>query len=374
MQPWTAYALVPVTGLVALTTACGNQPAGNSAGAIKVEATDTACTLSTTTAPAGTLTFDISNKGSQVNEFYLYGPGDKIVSEVENIGPGLTRQLVVQIPQGGKYTTACKPGMQGDGIRGEFTVTGSAASANTGPAADAINAYKKYVDEQADGFKATTGQFTDAVKAGKVDEAKNLYPKAREYWERIEPVAESFGDLDKEVDGREADLEPGKQFTGYHRLEKDLWVTGLQPDSPAMADKLNADVGEIMEKSRGVELNPAKIANGAKELLDEVSRSKVTGEEETFSHTDLWDFQANVDGAAKVVDVLRPILQQRDPALLSTLDSKFKTVNDMLAKYRSGEGFVFYTALQPDQVKELAAAVDALGEPLSKTAGVVAQR
>ena len=44
-----------------------------------------------------------------------------IVGEVENIGPGLTRELSVTVASGA-YVTACKPGMTGAGIRADFTV------------------------------------------------------------------------------------------------------------------------------------------------------------------------------------------------------------------------------------------------------------
>ncbi|MCI2422733.1 cupredoxin domain-containing protein [Saccharopolyspora sp. K220] len=353
-----------------LLASCGGQPGGNAPGAISVQAGDNACTLSTTSAPAGTIRFDVTNTGSQVTEFYLFGEGDRIVSEVENIGPGLTRQLVADVPQGGKYTTACKPGMQGDGIRGEFTVTGSAAAPD-GAAARSVTDYKQYVDQQAAELKTSTARFAEAVKSGDVALAKQLYASARLPWERIEPVAESFGDLDPKMDGREADLEPGQAFTGFHRLEKDLWVTGPQPDTAAIADQLVADTDQLVAQTSGVELTPAGIAGGAKELLDEVATSKVTGEEETFSHTDLWDFRANVDGAKQVISALRPVLAAKDPQLLGTLDEKFAAVDALLARYQVGDGFRLYTELSPEQVRELAAAVDALGEPLSKTAGVV---
>ncbi|MGP4021554.1 iron uptake system protein EfeO [Saccharopolyspora sp. 5N708] len=365
-----ARALVPALCTLLLAGCAGK--AADAPGAITVQAGDNACALSAASAPAGTIHFDITNTGNEVTEFYLLGDGDRVVSEVENIGPGLTRQLVVEVPQGGKYTTACKPGMQGDGIRGEFTVTGSAA-AQEGAAAQAVTDYKQYVDQQAAELKAGIARFTEAVKTGDVALAKQLYAAARLPWERIEPVAESFGDLDPKMDGREADLEPGQAFTGFHRLEKDLWVSGSQPDTAAVADQLVADADQLVAQTGNVELTPAGIANGAKELLDEVATSKVTGEEETFSHTDLWDFRANVDGAKQVISALRPVLTAKDPQLLGTLDEKFAAVDALLARYQIDDGFRLYTELSPEQVRELAAAVDALGEPLSKTAGAVAR-
>ncbi|MFL5517191.1 MAG: cupredoxin domain-containing protein, partial [Gemmatimonadales bacterium] len=124
-----------------LVAACTENASGGDADAadarsIAVTSTDDACTVSTTEAPAGALTFEVTNSGSQVTEFYLLGQdGQRILGEVENIGPQLSRQLVVKVPAG-SYTTACKPGMKGDGIRAAFTVTGS-SDAPTASADDA---------------------------------------------------------------------------------------------------------------------------------------------------------------------------------------------------------------------------------------------
>ncbi|MCR6487235.1 cupredoxin domain-containing protein [Amycolatopsis sp. OK19-0408] len=370
--------LAGVATLVSLS-ACDSKSdtAGAAAdgGPIKVAASDTACDVSVNTANAGNVTFEITNKGSKVTEFYLYAEGDRIMGEVENIAPGLNRRLIVEVADAGKYQTACKPGMAGTGIRGEFTVTGGAAKQSDANAqkAQATKSYADYVANNTAALEEETGKFVDLVKAGKVDEAKAAYARTRIYYERIEPVAEKFGDLDPAIDVREADLEPGQAFTGFHRLEKDLFVTGLQADSPKIADKLLTDVKDLVAKSKTLELTALDLANGAKGLLDEVATGKITGEEETFSHTDLWDFQANVDGSKGAIASLRPLLQQRDAALVSTLDKEFANVQGLLDKTRSGDGFKLYTDLSQDQIKEFASAVDALSEPLSKVAEVVSK-
>lgn len=373
MKRLTTRHLAALAGVAALAGCSGPQapPSSGGQGAIPVRAGDSECHLDRTSAPAGTISFDVTNTGSQITEFYLYGPGGRIVAEVENIGPGTQRQLVAQVPQGGTYQAACKPGMQGNGVRTPFTVTGQAGEAD--PAAQAATAdYKRFVTQQANDLRSRTREFTDAVKAGDVARAQELYPRAREPWERIEPVAESFEDLDPQIDGRPDDLEPGQPFTGYHRLEQDLWSRGLQPDSAAVADQLAQQVGEVADRAPTTELDAAKVANGAKELLDEVATKKVSGEEDAFSHTDLWDFKANVDGAEQVVDSLRPVLQQKDPKLLSDVDQRFAEVNRELDRFRVGDGFRFYDQVPPEQSKQLAAAVDAVGEPVSRIAGVVA--
>jgi iron uptake system component EfeO len=350
----------------------GDAAAGG--GPIAVTAADDSCEVAAAEAAAGTITFSVRNTGSKITEFYLYGTGDRIMGEVENIGPGLTRDLIVEVPDGGPYTTACKPGMVGDGIRAPFTVTGSATRSvdEDTRLAEATAGYHRWVTSQIEALVPKTQEFVDAVKAGDVPTAQALFPVARTYWERIEPVAESFGDIDPKIDGREDDeRDPGVEFTGYHRLEKDLWVDGLQPDAPAMADQLMADIRDLQSRVATVELTPVQLANGAKELLDEVATGKITGEEDRYSHTDLWDFKANVEGSQGAVASLRPVIDERDPALGPVLDERFAAVDALLEEYRVGDGYRLYTELTEDDIRRMAEAVDALGEPVSQVAGVV---
>jgi iron uptake system component EfeO len=350
----------------------------DAAGHITVNASDTACELSGTEASTGPSTFVITNNGSKVTEFYVYGEGERVMGEVENISPGLERKLIVQLGEPGKYQTACKPGMIGDGLRSDFTVTGDAVKIDTeGKFKEASDSYKRYVNSQTDALIAATQVFVDAVKKGDVPAAKAQYPIARTYYERIEPVAESFpDDLDPRIDLREADLEPGQKWTGFHRLEKDLWATGLKPDSTAMADQLLADVKELDGgvKAPDYRIDSTQIAGGAQGLLDEIAASKISGEEDIFSHTDLWDFQANVDGSQTAVSSVRPILDESNAELGKRVDQRFTDVEALLAKYRQGDGFVLYDKVTEPQRQELSRAIDALGKEVSQVQGVIAPR
>ncbi|MFC4945685.1 iron uptake system protein EfeO [Pseudonocardia sp. GCM10023141] len=366
-----AAAMAGCTSTAPPAAAPGAPAAG---GPITVKAADTACEVSATTAAAGKLTFSINNAGSKVTEFYLYATGDRIMGEVENIGPGLTRQLIVEVPDGGTYTTACKPGMVGDGIRAPFTITGTAAKSTDTNAqlADATTNYTRYISSQLDALVPKTQEFADDIKKGDVAAAKAVFPVARTYYERIEPVAESFGDIDPKLDGREDDeRDPGVNWTGFHRLEKDLWVDGLKADSPAIADQLVTDVKDLQSRIPALKLTPAQLANGAKELLDEVATSKITGEEDRYSHTDLWDFKANVEGSQAAVASLRPVIDAKNPQLGPTLDKTFAAVDALLEGYRVGDGFKLYTDLTDADKKKMTEVVDALAEPVSQVAGVV---
>ena len=375
-------ALILLCALVLGLAGCGSAIRNGGSGELEVTASDTECTVAKTSLPAGRHTFAVTNTGSKVTEFYVYGTGDRVVGEVENVTPGLRRTVTVDLAAGA-YQAACKPGMVGDGIRTALTVTGSAASQ---PAHEkltaAVASYQQYVRAQLDPLVDRTAAFVAAVKAGDRDQAKALYPQARIYYERIEPVAESFGDLDPKIDARENGVEPGGTWTGFRRLEKDLWagaapgpnatIADLGPDA-AIADQLNADVAELKKRVAGLTLEPLQLASGAKELLDEVAANKLTGEEDRYSHTDLWDFQANVEGSRAAIAALRPYLDEREPAVGRALDDRFAAVQAELAKYRSGTGFVSYASLNPAQVKELSDALNGLAEPVSKVAVLVAK-
>jgi iron uptake system component EfeO len=368
-------ALTSVLGLAACTDKADSSASSTGAaagGPIVVKATDTTCELSASTADAGTVTFQVSNAGTKVNEFYVYAEGDRIISEVENITPGLKRELKVEITEPGTFTTACKPGMVGDGIRAPFTVTGTAIAGSADETvAKAITDYKAFVATQSDELLTGTEEFVAAVKAGDVAKAKELYPTARLPWETIEPVAESFGDLDPRIDGREDVIEEGMKFTGYHRLEKDLWVSGLQSDSSAIADQLLADVKEIAAKSKTVEPTALTISNGAKALLDEVATGKITGEEERYSHTDLWDFRGNLQGSQEALETLRPVVTERDAALQKALDARFSELNKLLESHRVAGRFISYTDLTEADLKAMTVSLDALSEEVAKVPGVV---
>jgi iron uptake system component EfeO len=377
----STLATFSVLSIAALTLgACASDPSesgSTASGDLTVAASDSKCSVSASKLEAGPSTFKVTNKGSKVTEFYVYAEGDRIMGEVENVGPGLTRNLVVDLPKG-TYEGACKPGMIGDGIRQTLTVSGEAATSlsDSEELSAAAASYARYVKSQSDALIVKTTEFVDAVKAGKVDEAKALFPVARTYWERIEPVAEKFGDLDPVTDGREPDaIAEGVDFTGWHRIEKQLWVENNTEGMDVYADQLLDNVKQIVSLGQDAPLTALELAQGSKGLLDEVATGKITGEEDEFSHTDLWDFKANVEGSQAAIASLRPVLEEQDPELVKQLDTQFAAVDAELNQHQdpsTGE-WASYDTLSKGQIKALSDAVAALSEPISQVAAVVAK-
>lgn len=371
-------ALAPAVALSLVLVGCADK-AEEGASSIDVKATDTACEVGSSETSTGSTTFKVVNNGTKTNEFYVMTSGGRVLGEVENIGPGASRTLVVEFQDAGDYTTLCKPGMVGEGISGTIKVTGESVNSAEGDAAltEAVENYTSYVRSQTENLQDVTAEFVDAVKAGDVDKAKELFPQVRTPYERIEPVAESFpNDLDPRIDLREADLAEGDEWTGFHTIEKDLWEGGkITGQTKKNADQLSQDIKELVDgiNSDDFQLNPVQIATGAQGLLDEIATSKITGEEDIFSHTDLYDFQANLEGSRAAIASLEKPLEERKPGMLKEINSRFDAVQDELNKHREGDGFVSYDTVSDSERKALSTALDHLTEEVSKVPSVISE-
>ncbi|WP_127495737.1 iron uptake system protein EfeO [Paenibacillus glycanilyticus] len=225
--------------------------------------------------------------------------------------------------------------------------------------------YRQYALDQTDKLVAETDKFVQAVKSGDVETAKSLYAPTRMYYERIEPIAEALGDLDPNIDARENDVEE-KDWRGFHRIEQALWVNNATAGAEDYASRLLDDTKTLRALIETVDVEPSLLVTGAVELLNEVSSSKVTGEEERYSHTDLYDFAANVEGAKKIYELLKAELNKQDAELEAQIGTSFDNLEQALAAYKSGDGYVSYTDLKEEDTKKLSQLLDALAEPLSQ--------
>ena len=232
---------------------------------------------------------------------------------------------------------------------------------------------KTWVVAEVDGLVADTAKFTDAVRAGDLAAAKRQFAPSRVRWERIEPIAGLVEEIDGKVDARVDDFEgvDDPQFTGWHRLEYHLWKLGSTRGTKAFADQLDKDLATLSTQIKTIEFPPAVVALGPAELVQEVSEGKITGEEDRYSHTDLWDFDANIDGSKKLFELLKPSLQAKDAALTASISQGFAEVDKSLAEYAEGSGFKSFTAVAEDDKTRMKAELAGLSENLAKIPGVL---
>lgn len=382
-----------LAGLLALGACTPNSPTagnGGTSGAagtsspLKVTIKDDTCEVSAASTGSGTVNFELQNNGTVRNEFEILAEDKlRIVGERENLGPGTTTSYTLTL-EPGTYYTACKKNMVGSLVgTAKFTVTDSGQKIQL--AADeakaqktAVNNYTAYIRDQAGQLLEKTKEFAAAYTSGNVEEAKHLYPLARMHYERIEPTAEAFGDLDPALDEREADYQEAddkgtREWTGWHVIEKDLWrpadfsgldeanrqkmITGLVDNTQKLYDAVYASDFKV---------TLADISNGAIGLLEEVATSKITGEEEAFSHTDLYDFKANLEGAEVAYGNVEVLAKKKNPELAKEISKRIADLNALLTQYKEGEGYRSYDKLDDTARKELSNGVNALRLPLAK--------
>ncbi|WP_199258669.1 iron uptake system protein EfeO [Paracoccus binzhouensis] len=233
--------------------------------------------------------------------------------------------------------------------------------------------YKIYVAENTARLVEDTKAFTDAVKAGDVEKAKALFAPTRTSYEKVEPIAELFSDLDVSIDARADDYEKAEAdaaFTGFHRIEYGLWEKGSTEGLAPYADRLLADVTELDDRINGLTFPPEVVVGGAAVLMEEVAATKISGEEDRYSHTDLWDFDANFEGAQKIYELLRPLIADSEIDFVAKVDGNFKAVDEVLAKYETKDGgYVSYEELSDEDRNLLSAKVNTLAEDLATLRG-----
>lgn len=373
---------------------CGTAASGSKSGStdvatnkveVKITAAD-GCTMSTTKVQAGAVEFHVTNvDATGVSEVEVVSE-QRIRGEKENLAPGFDATFSVKL-DGGKYDLVC-PGAKTE--KSSFTVTGAAAKTSDDVKEllqTATEEYADYVSTQVDGLVESLPTLNAAIASGDVEAAKKAYAVSRVFYEKIEPVAESFGDLDPAIDLREGDLEAGAQWTGFHPIEKALFEDGTTAGLSELTSKLTADCKELQTRTKTLADNtkantdtadryqPDEIANGAVGLLDEVQKSKITGEEEAYSHIDIVDFAANVEGSLQAFATLKPALDKIDSSLVPDIASKFDALSADLDKLKDPAalgGYALYTSVTDARKKELTDGLLAVIEPLSQISAKIA--
>jgi len=381
------------TGDTATSTrsASGAKPA-NGVSTVNVTLTDDsgkdACSVDTTTVPAGPVTFTVENSSAPgVTEMELL-KDQRIVGEKENLAPGLDPVSFTVTLDGGKYQIYC-PGAASE--YQDLSVTGQSAAAPTGTVPTILGQgtkdYSAYVVDQVNQLNTGVKALDAAVQAGNLAGAKVAYAKARPFYERAESSVEGFvlpgfavddnaGNLDYLIDMRESTPVDAKVgWKGFHAIERDLWQGGaITPATKALSTELVDNVEHLVSVVAPLQYKPEDLANGAADLIEEVQNTKITGEEEAYSHIDLVDFAGNVEGAQQAYASLRPGLQKIDPALTTTLDQQFQTVLTTLDGYRDGAapgGYRVWTAaLRGTDAPKLTAVI----QPLHDSLATVAQK
>jgi iron uptake system component EfeO len=319
----------------------GSGSGSGKASTVTVALTPKGCAPKPARIPAGEVTFNVANNDADaVSEAELRTADlTHILGEQENLTPGLSGGFTLDI-QPGSYKISCPARARRAGPSpSPGKATGATWQSNPQLSA-AVAGYSSYINQNVARMVTHSQAFCRAINDASMTQAKRLYPKARVYYERIEPVAEIWGSLDTSIDGRwENPVTVASQFTGFHKIEQLLWEDTTLAGAPELCAGLVRNERQLLTLVRKAQYNPLEMAGGATDLINEAATSKISGEEERYSSTDLPVFAANVDGAMKVVALLERYLRQKDPGLLSLIRQRDAAITKRLAKYRASPGY-----------------------------------
>jgi iron uptake system component EfeO len=369
----TAVALVlALAATLGLDACAGGEASGGSS--LKFTLTNLGCTPSEASVPAGPVTISVTNGGDpKVTELEVQNLSQIVLGERENLFPGLSGTFSLDL-EPGKYILNCP---DGDVTQGHLTVTGKPFKVH-GPAQGllrtAVLQYRTYVEGQTSKLLEGTRKFVAAIEQGNMAAAKLLFGPTRIHYEAIEPVAESFVGLDSAIDARiDSPTVDGDyaKWTGFHRIEMLMWAKHTLKGAPHFARLLLADVQELNQRTPTLPLSALQLVNGSVGLLNEIVNTKITGEEDRYSHTDLSDFQGNLTGARKAFEYVRPAMERIGESTLAvTIAQEFQSVQQLLDKYRRDTplGFALYGALTEEDKVAIAREVGDAAQSLSEVA------
>jgi iron uptake system component EfeO len=365
-------ALLPALLLVLALAGCGG--ASTRAASLKFMLTDRGCVPAQATVAAGPVTISVTNGGTtRVTELELQNASGIIIGERENVLLGISGSFSLDL-QPGVYLLNCP---DGDISQGKLTVTGKPFPQRGSSdllTKTAVLQYRTYVEHEIAELLDGTREFVAAIEQGDLEEAKRLYGPVRRHYEAVEPVAESFPGLDSAIDARiDSPTVAGdvSKWTGFHRLEQLMWERHTLRGAGPLANRLLSDVQLLAQKVPTLPLAATQLLNGAVQLLNEIVKVKITGEEDRYSHSDLSDFQGNLLGARKAFEYLRPVIErQGDVELPRTIAGRLQAVQTVLNRYRRHTplGFALYDALTEADKRTIAQQVGEVAQDLSEVA------
>jgi len=381
-----------VVALAAAAVGCGHpgNQAPRTSNAVRVTMTNSGggnrCVLDTTTVPAGPVTFTVSNASAVGISHVELLKDQRVIGEKESLDPGEDPVSFTVILDGGAYQIFC-PGA--DIEYQTLTVTGRAPAPADGPVAamfaKGAKDFAPYVVNQMTQLNDAVRALDAAVQSGNVENAKAAYAQARPFYERVQSsvdgyllpgftVGDNAGNLDYLIDMQEATpVDPKVGWKGFHAIERDLWQAGaITAGTKALSTELVSNIGTLTTTATTLQFRPEDLANGAADLIEDVYNTKITGQEEAFSHLDLVDFAANVEGSQHAYSLLRPGLDRIDSSLVQQIDQQFQDVLAMLGHYRDPAalgGYRIYTSdLRERDTPKLTAVVVPLHQSLSAVA------
>ena len=185
--------------------------------------------------------------------------------------------------------------------------------------------------------RADVSNLAGAVSADNLAEAESDWLTAHLEWLDIgqdDGAYGCFGELGGEIDGTAAGLVGGNasgQFTGFHKIELDLWKDGNLAAAAADTATLQQLLKTLIAIPIGTELpgTGGGIANWVlrpHEVLEDATRDTLTGDDDYGSGTGLASITADVAAVSQMLGLLAPVLDPLAPHLVARANGQLSAI------------------------------------------------
>lgn len=350
---------------------CSSQPDPN-----VLTVTRQACAPEWQPRHSGLLTVEVSNRLPTVVDVELLATGtQRVYAEIPTLGPGTTRPLSVTLDPG-RYTWQCADITNTIDTSNPEPVTGAKVSDPTpsyipvGPddLDAAVDAYRVSVTGGIVTLVADTDRLQALVDGGRLAAAKAQWLVAHLDYERLGAAYDTFGPFDDEINGRADGLPEGvddPHFTGFLRLEYGLWHDQPQPVLAAVANRLDGFVHGLQAAFPHQLMLNTDLPLRAHEILENALQFELTGDTDEGSHTNLATIRANVEGTQTTLNALQPLLEKREPQLLSSIETQLGQLTTLLDTLDTPSGWTPVESLPEASREQLDASMDGVLAQLS---------
>lgn len=333
--------------------------------------------------PAGSYDFTFVNDEGSGMEVYLQDLNtEQIYLEVEHFGRNATRTVTASIPPG-SYRWACIT---------EYTIKFShPVTVTGGPLAHdvygitpltgldlriPINNYVDWLSGQLPILTEQVKRLQSDLRAGDVAAAKRDWLTAQLTYETLGGAYRAYGetgeainaDPPRGVDPADAD------FEGFRKIEAMLWAGRpahtITPHADALVEAISRLADELALPNA---IKPIDIGRKVHEILEDTVQKDLNGIGDAGSGTELATADANITGTWRVLEPLRPILQQQDPYLDET-EQQLQTTQQLIRSYHHDNGWAPLTSLTILQRARINAALQHSVELLSHAAVIIDPR
>jgi len=342
-RPWAvAGVLVAVPALAAGATIAALPAAATTAG-MAMTVTKTGCAPEWTSGTTGTHTFTVTNNSGLAGEVNLDNAAGAVVGEIETIGPGTSAALTATLGAG-TYKFTCFMGSQAATVSQAVQVTGATASTQAPVAVKPVTAgdltpandrYQRYAAAQLTDLAAQVTTIQSDLRRGDIATARQDWLAAQLDWERVGASYDSFGDLGLAVDGLPDGYPSGvndKDFTGLHRLEYGLWHGQSAPELEQVTAVLATNVATVRKNLASDDLagDPTNLPIRAHEILEDALRDHLSGMDDQGGGAAFAQTYADVQVTRAILGYLAPLIDARQPGLVTTLTTELDTLDQAL--------------------------------------------